>query len=121
VTKPVLLITADLESAWNRAFREALRESAQVETCLAQAAAARLQEKEYELAVIDASEISDVPALIALLHGLRPNLLISVATWSPTWQRARRALRAGAKDYVRKSLDQQMIRHTFEKYLIGAP
>jgi len=45
--------------------------------------------------------------MLSRLRAQQPEARIVIATTVPTWQRAREALRAGAADYIRKSLDEK--------------
>jgi DNA-binding NtrC family response regulator len=67
-------------------------------------------EREYALVVIDAGAVEEAAKLTAWLLATTPDLPIVVATASPTWQRARQVLKAGASDYIRKTLDEEKTR-----------
>jgi DNA-binding NarL/FixJ family response regulator len=71
----------------------------------------------YDLVIVDAGYVHDVPELIFQLRSRRPRLRVVVATASPTWQRAREALKAGAADYIRKSLDRELLRSRIKTVL----
>ena len=68
----------------------------------------------YDLIMIDAAIESHVPQLIRHLHAKEPQARLIVMTASPTWRRAREVFRAGAIDYVRKSLDKEEILSTVQ-------
>lgn len=70
-----------------------------------------------DLIVIDATELEDIPALIARLRTECPAGKIVVVTASPTWTRARAAFRAGALEYIRKSVNVAELRTLFESII----
>lgn len=70
--------------------------------------------KNYDLIIIDAAIEGHLPQLISDFHAQEPQARLIVMTASPTWRRAREAFRAGAIDYVRKSLDKKEILATMQ-------
>ena len=65
---------------------------------------------DYDVILVDANQPDiDVADVTSALHRRKPRIPILVATMSPTWQRARKILLAGAADYVRKSLDNELV------------
>jgi DNA-binding NtrC family response regulator len=63
----------------------------------------------YSAIFVDASGLHDISALIKRLRLQQLTAAIIVVTASPTWTRARDAFRAGATDYIRKSMDTDEI------------
>ncbi|HBY93817.1 MAG: response regulator [Ardenticatenaceae bacterium] len=63
-----------------------------------------------DLVIVDAAAVTDITRFLLGLRECRPTPKIIVATASPTWTRAREAFKAGATDYIRKSLDPQELR-----------
>ncbi|MGA9349744.1 MAG: response regulator [Anaerolineae bacterium] len=78
-------------------------------------------ESRYDLVIVDASAVGDVLSLVSRLRAQQPQTRIVVVTASPTWQRAREALRAGAADYIRKSLDGEELRSKIQAVLDAPP
>ena len=74
----------------------------------------------YDVIIIDAGTVSNAVTLVASLQSQQPEARIVVATASPTWQRAREVLQAGAADYIRKSLDKDQLRVKIQALLDGA-
>lgn len=68
-----------------------------------------VQQQEYEVVVIDAGGVDDIPCLIASFRSQKRPPKIVVATMSPTWKRAREVFLAGATDYIRKSMRHEEI------------
>jgi len=75
----------------------------------------------YDVIIIDAGAVSDVPPCILHLRQQWPTARIVVATASPTWQRAREAFLSGAADYIRKSLNPGTLRSKIERALNNPP
>jgi DNA-binding response OmpR family regulator len=71
--------------------------------------------------IVDAGAVCDANELTAQLLAQRPGVCVVIATASPTWQRARQALRAGAADYIRKTLDERELRTKIEAVLRVLP
>jgi DNA-binding NarL/FixJ family response regulator len=67
-------------------------------------------ERTYDVVLIDAGVVQDVVRLVTHLRAQQPQLRIVVVTASPTWQQSREVFRAGAADYLRKSLDRKKLR-----------
>lgn len=76
-----------------------------------------LVQKYYDAIIIDAGAAHDARGLISLLKEQQPKARIVVATASPTWQRAREMLQAGAVDYIYKSLDEKRLLSEFRTML----
>jgi DNA-binding NarL/FixJ family response regulator len=75
----------------------------------------------YDVIVVDAATVEDVPSLVSHLRAQWPAARVVVATASPTWKRAREALQAGAVDYIRKSLSEKEILSVFRDILSRTP
>ena len=118
MTKQIIIISNQKDSAWVKAVTEALEPFGQVTVFLEKEAQAEIQKRSCDLILIDASTIeTDAAILIQPLHKLHSNTPIVVNTLSPTWRRAREAFMAGAVDYIRCSLDKEKIRLTYQSFL----
>lgn len=118
MTKQIMIITNQKNSAWVKAVTEALIPSGQVTITLEDDAPKMVRLRPFDLILIDASTIeTDAVTLIKPLHELCPQTPIVVNTLSPTWRRAKEAFMAGAVDYVRRSLDIETIRLAHQPYL----
>ncbi len=103
-----LLITADESGAWPGVLREALRPLGSLQVVSRPEIWERLASCHCQaIVIVDALEPEHLPTLLSRLKEQCPQLVVLVATASPTWSRAREAFRYGAADYVRKSLDRE--------------
>jgi DNA-binding NtrC family response regulator len=110
MARNLLVISNDPDSVWLQIVGDALQSLGELQVVSEQEASMQIKVKDYDLMILDATAISgDIATLVARLHKERPNVSIVVATTSPTWQRARQVFRAGASDYIRKSLDKERI------------
>ena len=117
IPKKFLLIGNPSDSIWVTILRNALYPLGQLDLTSESEASMCVQQKHYDLIIIDAAVFNDVEALVAALHRQQPTIPIVVVTSSPTWQRARRIFLAGATDYVQKSLDTNTLLKTFQAIL----
>ena len=114
-----LLIDGAREHYWPQLLGEALASYGTLHVKTAEDAIPFVRQAHTELIIIDATAIEDVPGLIARLRAERLDPKIVVVTASPTWTRARSAFRAGALEYIRKSLNILELRATFENILVA--
>lgn len=111
--KKILHIGSPADAAWVEILRDALLPLGQMESTSDPEICLHDQQTHYDLIIIDAAALNDVQPLVNTLHRQLPNIPIVVVTTSPTWQRARRWLLAGATEYMRKSLDKDTLLKTF--------
>ncbi len=111
--KKILHIGGHDNSTWVTILGNSLTPLGQLDAISDSEIASYLHQKHYDLIILDAATLNNVETLITNLHQQQPNIPIVVMTTSPTWQRARRVLLAGATDYVRKSLDADTLLATF--------
>ncbi len=102
-----LLIGENTETQWPLVLQRALAPLGKLHTAPEDQAIEAIRLAHYDVVVIDAGAVRDPAALTSCLRTQQPDLRIIIATASPTWQRARKALQAGAADYIRKSLDER--------------
>jgi len=102
-----LLIGRLEESSWPPALAEALAPLGRLHIVSEQEAFEEIDNTRYDVIIVDATAVKEVAPLVARLHARQPEARMVVATLSPTWQRAREALQAGASDYIRKSLNRE--------------
>jgi DNA-binding NtrC family response regulator len=76
---------------------------------------------QYDFVVVDAAFVENVPAVIRQVRRGNPQARVLVITLSPTWKRARDALKAGAVDYIKKSLDVAKVREEVQSALDKIP
>lgn len=115
-----LIIGEKAEETWPSIVRRALSSLGE-STIIDEAEVEAVSHGGYDAIVIDAGAVREVPSLMARLRAILPGVPIVVATASPTWTRAREAFKAGAAEYVRKSLDEAEIRAHIGAVLEAAP
>jgi DNA-binding response OmpR family regulator len=112
-----LLIGNQSDAAWVATLEEAIRSLGQLYLISETEAVGRVQQEAFDLVIVDAGTTNHIADFVSRLRMARPAMPIVVVTASPTWQRARKVLLAGANDYIRKSLDTQTLLVTFKDIL----
>lgn len=108
----VLLIAGTIHAQWGNVLQAAMGDSGFVQLATEQDYELAIEKKVFHLIIIDAGEISSFTEVVKEVKRLQPAAIIVVATASPTWQRAREAMRAGADDYIRKQQkESQLVRY----------
>jgi DNA-binding NarL/FixJ family response regulator len=105
---------------WVAAVRRALSDLGALEVVPEDQAAEAVAGRPYDLILVDAGVVDDAAVLVSSLRKERTGLRVIVFTSSPTWERARAAMQAGAVSYVRKSLEDKEIRSAI-KAVLGLP
>jgi DNA-binding NtrC family response regulator len=75
----------------------------------------------YDMVIIDATMLDSELLLLSEIRSLQPHTRLLVLTASPTWRRARDILKAGAMDYLSKSLSEKEYLNTFLEILDRTP
>ena len=75
----------------------------------------------YDLVIIDATMPDSEMVLLSKIRAQQPQTRLLVLTASPTWRRAREVLKAGAMDYLSKSLSEKEYLDTFREILNRTP
>jgi DNA-binding NtrC family response regulator len=75
----------------------------------------------YKLYVIDATYVQDASNTVRLIRSKDPKARVLVVTSSPTWKIARDVLKAGAVDYVKKSLNKEAVDIIIQKAMEKMP
>jgi len=112
-----LLIGNTVEDEWTLILRRALAPLGSLYVRSDAQANQTVGDSNYDMVIVDAGTVRDAALLVSRLRASRTDLRIVVFTSSPTWQRAREALRAGAADYLRKSLNEKKLRSLIESVL----
>ena len=118
-----LVVTNAPASAWTVGTAATLLELGTVAIATAQEVVGHGLTEPYSLIMVDMAEILD-PAALSLVSTLRAAdglVPIVVATASPTWNRARSLLLAGASDYIRKTADRATLLRTLRPLLSRPP
>jgi DNA-binding NarL/FixJ family response regulator len=116
--KHFLLVGNPSGSQWSSILRRALSTLGELRIASEANAPREISRKNYDAIIVDAGAVQDVNALTSLLRQDHPQARVIVATASPTWRRAREALRAGAADYIRKSLDEKELLVAIQEALL---
>jgi DNA-binding NtrC family response regulator len=111
----VLLIGAEPESDWVKLFSKLMHSRGSLEIASEEEAPRLTEGKAYDLLIVDAVGCKDEVAMVELLHKKRPEVPVFVVTSSPTWERARLVLLAGAVDYKQKTMDADSILDIIQK------
>jgi DNA-binding NtrC family response regulator len=102
-----LLVDGRYDVSWYRVLKEALAPLGVLEARDEDRAIQLIQQRSYDLVIVDAAAVRSVPLLVSRIRAQRCEARVVVATASPTWRRSREAFQAGATDYVLKSLDRE--------------
>jgi DNA-binding NtrC family response regulator len=113
--KPYYVLIGSEEGRWQDVMRAALGSEKQVEMVSPNKLDTITEQP--TLYIIDATYVPDVQSVIQTLRKRCHSARILVVASMPTWTRARDALKAGAIDYVKKSLDTTVIQETIEAAL----
>jgi DNA-binding response OmpR family regulator len=115
-----LVVSKTSMPPWVAAVQQALSGLGAIDVVPEDQAAEAVARRPYDLILVDAGVVEDAAVLVSSLRQERTGLRVIVFTSSPTWQRARAAMQAGAASYVRKSLDPKEIRAAI-KAVLGLP
>ena len=121
--KRIALISNNGPSPWLHRMSEGLERLGKV-AVLTECEAESVDEADdpYDMLLLDASGLqTELAARVAWLHGRFPQTAIVVLTSSPTWRRARAVLQAGASDYVRRSMEVEMLLERCRSLLNWSP
>ena len=108
-----LLINGTRERYWHQVLEDALAPLGTLQIGEEEKAVELVLQQDYDIVIVDATVVRDVPLRVSRIRAQRPDARIVVATTSPTWTRARAAFRAGATDYIRKSLNKDELLSAF--------
>jgi len=120
VNANILLITNTHEHPWSQAVKKALSSLGTVETETEDHVLRRAFQARYDLIIVDARYVEDMPMLLSRLQTGQPNARVVVTSASLTWKRAREAFLSGALDYIPRSINAAELRSTFENILAVA-
>lgn len=112
-----LLIGTTTETRWPKVLKDALSPLGELHIASERETIRAVSEREYDVILVDAGAVQDIIQMIGRLRSQQPRARIVVVTASPTWQQSRAVFRAGAADYIRKSLDKKKLRTQIEAVL----
>lgn len=108
-SKSIGVLSNNDRSPWLKRLAEVLSSLGTI-TIYSECAFSEESERRFDLLVVDASGLQmELAERVSWLHGRFPNVPIVVLTSSPTWRRARAVLQAGASDYMRRSMEDDML------------
>ena len=112
-----LLISDSPDDYGNQVLREALAALGSLQVASESELACVLQEQTYDIVVVDAGAVTSAPEVVSQVRELDPDTRIVVVTTSEHWKVARDVFRAGAMDYLSKSLSKGEMLASFQKVL----
>jgi DNA-binding NtrC family response regulator len=112
-----LLINSLREPYWLQTLKKALSSLGTLHTRTENDITNLVLEGDYNIIIVDATATTDTPLLISRILAQQPEAKVIVVTASPTWRRAKAAFRAGAVDYIPKSMTLTELRSIFEALL----
>jgi predicted nucleotide-binding protein len=104
VKKTFLVVTDQANSIWVTTVKASLKSMGEIKIIPKGDVLAELTQIECEMVILDYSAANDIVPFITEVHAKYPGLPIVVAALTRGWRRARETLRAGARDYILKSL-----------------
>jgi DNA-binding response OmpR family regulator len=110
-----------METRWPLVLEQALSSLGNLVVVSEEDASQLVAKNIYDMIIVDAGAVRDVLRLVSYLRMAQPQTRIIVATASPTWQRAREVLKAGATDYIRKSQDEKKLLSDIQTVLEQLP
>lgn len=116
-----LLVSNSQTDSWQQKIKEVVVLRGSLRTTLEEGTLALIEQQDFDLIIIDSTNIKDASQLVSKIKGLKPDARIIVATASPTWRRAADAFRLGAIDYIRKSSGKREILSVLKKAIQNPP
>lgn len=118
-TKPskTLLLSGREDQAWAKHLRTAVEFLDKELVVATETAINDLSWSDYDLVILDAGAISDVPEVILQVRRRNPATHIIVFSSSPTWEQARETMLAGAVDYSPKVFEHTRILEVIRRAL----
>ena len=104
-----LLISDPQGDRGHQVFREALVALGSLQVASEGEMASLLREPIYDAVIVDAGAVTSAPDVVSQIRRMDPAAKIVVVTASPHWKVAKAVLRAGATDYLHKSLSKDEI------------
>lgn len=112
-----LVVTNKTSSTWLVTLKDAVAPMGQLQISTEKTAATELQHVPYDMIIVDFVAVKDATEFVSGIHEAHPKIPIVVATLSRGWRRTREALRAGATDYILKSLTSKELALVLENLL----
>jgi predicted nucleotide-binding protein/DNA-binding response OmpR family regulator len=110
MTKIFLLVTNKPQSMWVKTVALAVETLGGLQTAGEKEVWQDIGCAPYDMVIIDATAMKEVTLLVTQIHKIRPQVPIVVAAHSRTWRRAHEVIKAGATDYILKTLSNEALR-----------
>lgn len=108
-SKSIGVLSNNDQSPWLKHLTEVLGSLGTV-SVFSECAFSEELDRWFDLLLVDASGLQmELAERVGWLHGRFPTVPIVVLTSSPTWRRARAVLQAGASDYMRRSMEDDIL------------
>lgn len=107
--KNFLILSESRDDNWNSVIKDALCSFGNLEFALNKEAVHAVQHKNFDLIILDASTVKDVSSLLNDIRSQKSDMRIIVASLILDWRQAREVFKAGAADYVRKTMDKRQV------------
>lgn len=104
MNKNFLVVTKRSRSSWVTTLKRAISAFGNLQVVSEENLESEMTRDIYDMVFIDSSVITNATQIVMQLHSTYPGIPIVVAALSRSWRRTRDALRAGAADYILKSL-----------------
>ncbi len=112
-----LLVSDSPDDYGNQVLREALVPLGSLQVASEGELARSLQEQTCDIVIVDAGAVRSASEMVSQIRKLDPDTRIVVVTASKHWKVARGIFRAGAMDYLFKSLSKEEILASFQRVL----
>lgn len=120
-SKSIGVLSNNDQSPWLKRLAEVLGSLGTV-TIFSEGAFSEDVGRRFDLLVVDTSGLQmELAERVGWLHGRFPTVPIVVLTSSPTWRRARAVLQAGASDYMRRSMEDDMLLERCRSLIAWSP
>ncbi len=111
------ILVGDNNSSWSKVIEEALSPLGKLWIISEELLEHYITRRSYDVAIVDSEHVPDITKLVTRLRVQKPEMHVVVATTAPSWIRAKEALRAGASNYILKSLNGKVIREEIRELL----
>jgi DNA-binding NarL/FixJ family response regulator len=121
VSPKFLLIGHQDETLWFRNLANALTTLGELQILPLRAAMQYIRQNKCDMVIIDKSYVKEEILLVSQIRSILPDARIIAITSTPTWQQIRNILKAGAMNYISKSMSEREYFSVFEDTLAKQP
>jgi DNA-binding NarL/FixJ family response regulator len=112
--KKFLLVAGKKPDPWAKVLAQALAPLGSLEITTQEESLSKSKLSKYAVTIIDSTAVAEPARLITDMLTCHLGTRVVVATFSPTWKRAREVIRAGAMDYFPKTMVKEELRQKIE-------